>query len=98
MPGVYVYDFDDVDLDTTGRVGDLQPVECYFDEEKNGDSVLTLRLIYDELNKWAAVKVGSYIKAMVPVRVPPKISSLLAGGTPGGSPAGPPGPWSGWSR
>ena len=75
MPGVYVYDFGDVDLDTTGRVGDLQPVECYFDEEKNGDSVLTLRLIYDELNKWAAVKVGSYIKAMVPVRVPPKISS-----------------------
>ena len=75
MPGVYVYDFDDVDLDTTGRVGDLQPVECYFDEEKNGDSVLTMRLLYDELNKWAAVKVGSYIKAMVPVRVPPKITN-----------------------
>lgn len=74
MPGVYVYDYDAVDLDTTGLVGDLQPVSCYFDEAKNGESVLTMRLIYDDLNKWAAVKVGSYVKAMVPVRVPPKIS------------------------
>lgn len=75
MPGVYVYDYDAVDLDTTGLVGDLQPVSCYFDEAKNGESVLTMRLIYDDLHKWAAVKVGSYIKAMVPVRVPPKISN-----------------------
>lgn len=74
MPGVYVYDYDAVDLDTTGLVGDLQPVSCYFDEAKNGESVLTMRLIYDDLHKWAAVKVGSYVKAMVPVRVPPKIS------------------------
>ena len=74
MPGVYVYDYDAVDLDTTGLVGDLMPVSCYFDEAKNGESVLTMRLIYDDLHKWAAVKVGSYIKAMVPVRVPPKIS------------------------
>ena len=74
MPGVYVYDYDAVDLDTTGLVGDLMPVSCYFDEAKNGESVLTMRLIYDDLNKWAAVKVGSYVKAMVPVRVPPKIS------------------------
>ncbi len=74
MPGVYVYDYDAVDLDTTGLVGDLMPVSCYFDEAKNGESVLTMRLIYDDLHKWAAVKVGSYVKAMVPVRVPPKIS------------------------
>ena len=59
MAGVYVFNFDDVDFDTTGRVGDLQPVECTFYEEKNGESNLTLTLCYDDLNKWAAVKVGS---------------------------------------
>lgn len=74
MAGVYVFKFDDVDFDTTGLVGDLQPVECTFYEEKNGESNLTMRLCYDPLNKWAAVKVGSYIKAQVPVRVPPKIT------------------------
>ena len=74
MAGVYVFKFDDVDFDTTGLVGDLQPVECTFYEEKNGESNLSMRLCYDPLNKWAAVKVGSYIKAQVPVRVPPKIT------------------------
>ena len=73
MAGVYVFDRDDVDLDTTGLVGDLQPLECKFHEEKNGQSYLTMTLCYDELHKWAAVKVGSYIKAKVPVRVPPRI-------------------------
>ena len=74
MAGVYVFNFDDVDFDTAGLVGDLQPIECTFHEEKNGESNLTLTLCYDELRKWAAVKVGSYIKAQVPVRVPPKIT------------------------
>ena len=74
MAGVYVFDYNDVDFDTTGLVGDLQPVECIFYEEKNGESNLTMRLCYDPLNKWATVKVGSYIKAQVPVRVPPKIT------------------------
>lgn len=74
MAGVYVFNFDDADFDTTGLVGDLQPIECTFYEEKNGESNLSMRLCYDPLNKWAAVKVGSYIKAQVPVRVPPKIT------------------------
>ena len=73
MAGVYVYNYNDVDIDSTGLVGDLQPTECTFYEEKNGESSLSLNLCYDPLNKWAAVKVGSYIKAQVPVRVPPKI-------------------------
>lgn len=73
MAGVYVFDYNDVDFDTTGLVGDLQPIECTFYEEKNGESSLTMRLCYDPLHKWAAVKVGSYIKAQVPVRIPPKI-------------------------
>lgn len=74
MAGVYVFDYNDVDIDTTGLVGDLQPLECTFHEEKNGESSLTMRLCYDPLNKWAAVKVGSYIKAKVPVRVPPRLA------------------------
>ena len=44
MAGVYVFDYNDVDIDTTGLVGDLQPVECTFYEEKNGESNLSMRL------------------------------------------------------
>lgn len=73
MAGVYVFDYEDEDIETTGLVGDLQPLECIFDEVKNGESLLTMRLCYDPLDKWKAVKVGNYIKALVPVRVPPKI-------------------------
>ena len=73
--GVYVYNYDDVDITTTGLVGDLQPAECIFTEEKNGESGLTMRLCYDSLGKWKAVKPGCYIKAKVPVRVPPRIIS-----------------------
>lgn len=75
LSGVYVFGRDDVDIDTTGLVGDLQPISCAFNEEKNGVSSLEMRLCYDKLNKWAAVKPGCYIKAKVPVRVPPRIVS-----------------------
>lgn len=75
LSGVYVFGRDDVDIDTTGLVGDLQPISCVFTEKKNGDSSLEMRLCYDGLNKWAAVKPGCYIKAKVPVRVPPRIVS-----------------------
>lgn len=75
LSGVYVFGRDDVDIDTTGLVGDLQPISCVFTEEKNGDSSLEMRLCYDGLNKWEAVKPGCYIKAKVPVRVPPRIVS-----------------------
>lgn len=75
LSGVYVFGRDDVDIDTTGLVGDLQPISCVFTEEKNGDSSLEMRLCYDGLNKWEAVKPGRYIKAKVPVRVPPRIVS-----------------------
>lgn len=71
--GVYVFNHNDVDITTTGLVGDLQPIECIFTEEKNGESSLSMRLCYDKLGKWKAVKPGCYIKAKVPVRVPPKI-------------------------
>lgn len=71
--GVYVYNHNDVDITTTGLVGDLQPIECIFTEEKNGESALSMRLCYDKLGKWKALKPGCYIKAKVPVRVPPKI-------------------------
>lgn len=73
LSGVYVYAHDAVDITTTGLVGDLMPTKCLFEEEKNGKSVLTMTLQYDKWGKWKAVKNGNYIKAMVPVRVPPKI-------------------------
>jgi len=72
---VYVYPYDCMDFTTTGLVGDLKPLEATFSEEKNGISEVTLRLSYDEFNRWKAAKVGNIIKCEVPVRVPPVISN-----------------------
>lgn len=75
--GVYVYAHDDVDITATGLVGDLLPIKCTFTEEKNGKSLIEMQLHYDQWGKWRAVKPGNYIKALVPVRVPPKIVNNL---------------------
>lgn len=70
---VYIFDKDATDFSTTGLVGDIKPISALFDEEKNGISQVTLRLTYDELNRWKAAKVGNFIRCKVPVRVPPVI-------------------------
>ena len=44
MHGVYVYAHDCQDFTTTGLAGDLRPVECHFEEEKNGLSQITMTL------------------------------------------------------
>lgn len=71
---VFIYDHDCEDFTTTGLVGDIQPIEAVFTEEKNGVSEITLRLTYDEYNRWKAAKVGNIVKCEVPVRVPPVIN------------------------
>lgn len=73
--GIYVYPHDCTDFSTTGLCGDLQPIEAYFEEEKNGISQIEMTLQYDELGKWKEAKVGRYIGTMVPVRVVPAIEN-----------------------
>ena len=70
---IYVYDKDCTDFTTTGLVGDLKPISAIFNEEKNGISQVTLRLTYDQYERWKAAKVGNIIKCEVPVRLPPVI-------------------------
>lgn len=70
---IYVYDGESTNLSTTGLVGDLQPIEATFKEEKNGECEITIRLPYDEYERWKACKVGNIIRCEVPVRVPPVI-------------------------
>ena len=70
MAGIYVYPHDCRDFSTTGLVGELTPLECYFEEEKNGASGISIRMYYDEKERWKAFKVGNFIKAEVPVRTP----------------------------
>ena len=70
---VYVYAKDCEDFTTTGLVGDLKPLSAIFNEEKNGISQVTIRLTYDQYERWKAAKVGNIIKCKVPVRVPPVI-------------------------
>lgn len=68
---VYLFKHDAQDFSTNGLVGDLQPLECRFEEQKNGISQITMLIPYDKLEKWKQVQVGRYIKADVPVRTPP---------------------------
>lgn len=72
---IYVYPHDCQDFTTTGLVGDLQPIEATFEEEKNGISQVTITMPYDEFKKWKACKVGNIIKCEVPVRTPPVIEN-----------------------
>jgi len=71
--GIHVFPHDCKDFANNGLCGDLQPIEAYFEEEKNGISQIELTLQYDPYGKWKEVKVGRYIRAMVPVRVTPFI-------------------------
>ena len=73
--GVYVYAHDCEDFTNTGLVGDLKPVEAIFTEEKNGVSQIKIKLPYDQYERWKAACVGNYIKALVPVRLPPVIQN-----------------------
>lgn len=70
---VYVYAQDCDDFTNTGLVGDLKPLEATFTEKKNGESILTVKLSYDEFERWKAAKVGNLLKCEVPVRMPPVI-------------------------
>jgi len=70
---VFLYDKECVDFSTTGLVGDIRPIQATFTEEKNGESQIVMRIPYDQYNRWKAAAVGNYIKAEVPVRVPPVI-------------------------
>lgn len=78
---LYAYPHDCTDFTTTGLVGDLKPIEATFTEEKNGMSEVTIKMPYDEYEKWKACKIGNIIKAEVPVRVPPVIQNDEYAGT-----------------
>lgn len=73
--GVYVYAPDAENYSTTGLIGDIQPVECVFEEQKNGLSKLTMKLMYDDIGKWRRVRNGCRIKCLVPSRVPPVVEN-----------------------
>ena len=72
---VYAYDKNCTDFTTTGLKGDLMPIEAVYHEEKNGIAEITLRIPYDQYEKWKACQVGNIIKCEVPVRVPPVIEN-----------------------
>ncbi len=70
---VFIYGADCDDFTTTGLVGDIRPLEAVFTEEKNGEAQITMRIPYDQFNRWKAAAVGNYVKCEVPVRLPPVI-------------------------
>jgi len=70
---VYVYPQDCEDFSNTGLVGDLNPIEATFTEQKNGVCEVVIKLPYDEYQRWKQCKPGNIIKCEVPVRMPPVI-------------------------
>lgn len=70
---VYIFPYDCNDFSTTGMVGDIQPLEAVFTEQKNGVSEIEMRIPYDEYQRWKAAKIGNYVQCEVPVRMPPVI-------------------------
>ena len=70
---VYIFPHDCNDFSTTGMVGDIQPLEAVFTEQKNGVSEIEMRIPYDEYQRWKAAKIGNYVQCEVPVRMPPVI-------------------------
>ena len=71
--GIYVYPQNCTDFSDTGLVGKVVPMEAIFEEEKNGRSEITVRLSYDEYQRWRQFIKGNIIKCKVPVRIPPEI-------------------------
>jgi hypothetical protein len=74
--GIYVYPHDCTDFTTTGLVGEILPEsgQAVFQEEKNGVCQVTIKIPYDQFEKWKACKVGNYLKCLVPVRMPPPLA------------------------
>lgn len=73
--GIYVFDKNATDFSTTGLVGDINPLEATFTEERNGTSEVTITLSYDQYKRWKAFASGNIIKCKVPVRIPPVIAN-----------------------
>lgn len=71
--GIFIYPHNCTDFSTVGMVGDITPNECYFEEEKNGMSKVTIRMPYDDLKRWQALRVGNIVKVRVPIRMPPSV-------------------------
>ena len=72
---IFVYPADCTDFSTTGLVGDLKPLKATFEEQKNGICEIEIKMPYDQLAKWKAVRNDCIIKCEVPVRVPPVIAN-----------------------
>ena len=70
---VYVYPKNCTNFSNNGLCGDLKPISAIFSEEKNGLCQVTIRLTYDQYERWKQCKVGNILKCEVPVRVPPVI-------------------------
>ena len=77
MSDIYVFSSneDNNDYSTMGLVGALEPTECKFEEEANGDSLVTMTHPIDEFGKYAALVRDNILVIPVPVRTTPEIQN-----------------------
>lgn len=73
MADIYVFDQNCDDFTNFGLVGALTPISCFFEEEANGLSEITLEHPIDAIGRYTALKCNNIIMADVPVRTTPEI-------------------------
>lgn len=78
MSEMYVFGPKEVDNDysSMGLVGALEPTECLYTPEANGDMLITITHPVDEFEKYKALLVkGNILVTSVPVRTTPEIQN-----------------------
>lgn len=73
MADIYVFDAHAEDFTTHGLVGALEPTSCYFEEETNGMSEISLEHPIDVLGKYRALAINNLLVVDVPVRTTPEM-------------------------
>lgn len=73
MSNIYVYNAFCEDFTNFGLVGALTPTSCYFEEEANGMSEITMEHPIDEFGRYTQLVNNNLLMVEVPVRTTPEI-------------------------
>lgn len=73
MSNIYVYSANCEDFTNFGLVGALTPISCFFEEEANGMSEITMEHPIDAFGKYTQLVCNNLLMVDVPVRTTPEI-------------------------
>lgn len=73
MSNIYVYSANCEDFTNFGLVGALTPISCFFEEEANGMSEITMEHPIDAFGRYTQLVCNNLLMVEVPVRTTPEI-------------------------